>query len=50
MYSDEKWFVAIPYLILLRRDAIQENYTINKLFGGVYYMTRSGIVLVCHAR
>lgn len=40
--SDEEWAFAAPYLMLMREDAPQRDYSLREVFNGVRWMTRTG--------
>ena len=40
--SDEEWAFCAPYLMLMREDAPQRDYSSRELFNAVRYMVRAG--------
>lgn len=40
--TDEKWSFVLPYLLLLREDARQRQYTLHELFNALRYVVRTG--------
>jgi transposase len=40
--SDEEWAFCAPYLMLMKEDAPQRDYTMRAMFNAVRYMVRAG--------
>jgi transposase len=40
--SDEEWAFCAPYLVLMKEDAPQREYTMRAMFNAVRYMVRAG--------
>lgn len=40
--SDDEWAFVAPYLVLMREDAAQRDYSLREVFNGVRYVARSG--------
>ena len=40
--SDEEWAFCAPYLMLMRADAPQRDYSVRAMFNAVRYMVRAG--------
>ena len=41
--SDEEWSLVVPYLTLMREDAMQREHSLRELFNGLRYVVRYGI-------
>lgn len=41
--SDDEWSLAVPYLTLMREDAVQREHSLRELFNGLRYVVRYGI-------
>jgi transposase len=40
--SDDQWAFCVPYLILMKEDAVQRKYSLREVFNGLLYMVRAG--------
>ena len=40
--SDEEWAFVLPYLLLMREDAPQREYSLREVFNGLRWMVRTG--------
>lgn len=41
--SDDEWSLVVPYLTLMREDAVQREHSLRELFNGLRYVVRYGI-------
>jgi transposase len=41
--SDDEWSLVVPYLTLMREDAVQREHALRELFNGLRYVVRYGI-------
>jgi transposase len=41
--SDDEWSLVVPYLTLMREDAVQREHSLRELFNGLRYVIRYGI-------
>ena len=41
--SDDEWSLVVPYLTLMREDAVQRDHPLRELFNGLRYVIRYGI-------
>src|SRR5215471_11230864 len=41
--SDDEWSLVVPYLTLMREDALQREHSLRELFNGLRYLVRYGI-------
>jgi transposase len=41
--SDDEWSLVVPYLTLMREDAVQREHSLRELFNGLRYLVRYGI-------
>lgn len=41
--SDDEWSLVVPYLTLMREDAMQREHSLRELFNGLRYVVRYGI-------
>ena len=41
--SDDEWSLVVPYLTLVREDAVQRQHALRELFNGLRYVVRYGI-------
>jgi transposase len=41
--SDDEWSLVVPYLTLVREDAVQRQHELRELFNGLRYVVRYGI-------
>src|SRR5258707_7800306 len=40
--SDEEWAFVAPYLMLMRHDAPQREYSLREVFNGLRWLARTG--------
>jgi len=40
--SDEEWSFVVPYLTLMKEDALQREHSLREVFNGLRWMVRSG--------
>ena len=41
-FTDDEWAFLLPYLLLIREDAVQRQYALRELFNALRYVVRTG--------